>query len=90
MDPEQGLLPPDQFIPILEDTKLIYKLDLYMLEQVLLKMEDQAKAGLYVAPSSINLSRTDFDCCDMVEEVPPSWTSSFNSCDNSLSKIRYR
>ena len=69
VDPEKGMLPPDRFIPVLEDAKLIYKLDLYVLEQVLRKMTAQAQAGLFVVPTSVNLSRTDFDCCDIVEEI---------------------
>ena len=68
-DPEKGLLAPDQFIPILEDSKLIYKLDLYVTEQILSKMKEQASKGLYIVPISVNLSRSDFDSCDIVEEI---------------------
>ena len=32
-------------------------------------MREQKDAGLYVVPQSLNLSRTDFDMCDIVEEV---------------------
>ena len=32
-------------------------------------MKRQAEAGLYVVPVSVNLSRVDFDTCDIVEEV---------------------
>ena len=69
IDPVKGFLSPAEFIPALEDAKLIYKLDLYVAEQVLAKMKRQAEAGLFVVPQSINLSRTDFDCCDIVEEI---------------------
>ena len=69
VDPVKGLLSPADFIPILEDAGLIYKLDLYVLEQVLEKIRRQVKAGLYVVPHSINLSRADFDACDIVEEI---------------------
>ncbi|MBR3157469.1 MAG: EAL domain-containing protein [Atopobiaceae bacterium] len=69
VDPERGFLSPAEFIPALEDAKLIYKLDLHVLDQVLLKMRSLADAGLFVVPSSINLSRSDFDACDIVEEV---------------------
>lgn len=68
-DPVKGLLSPGEFIPILEDTKLIYKLDLYMLDQILKKMKAQADYGLYIVPQSLNLSRADFDMCDIVEEI---------------------
>ncbi len=69
IDPERGFLSPAEFIPMLEDAKLIYKLDLYVVEQVLEKMKRQQAAGLWLVPQSVNLSRSDFDACDMVEEI---------------------
>ncbi len=69
IDPVKGFMNPDDFIPILEDSKLIYKLDLYVAEQILQKMKEQARQGLYIVPISVNLSRSDFDCCDIVEEI---------------------
>ena len=69
IDPEKGMLSPAEFIPILEDSKLIYKLDLHMVDQILWKMHDQKFHGLYVVPISVNLSRTDFDSCDIVGEI---------------------
>lgn len=68
-DPVMGFLSPDDFIPTLEKARLIYKLDLYMLDQVLEKLRRQAEAGLYQVPQSINLSRVDFSACDIVEEI---------------------
>ncbi len=69
IDPVEGMISPEEFIPILEEANLIYKLDLYVLEQVLEKMRIQSEAGLYVVPESINISRVDFDTCDIVEEI---------------------
>ena len=69
IDPIQGFLSPADFIPILEESKLIYKLDLYILDRVLEKMKFMVKNGYYMVSQSINLSRSDFDMCDMVEEV---------------------
>ena len=69
IDPVKGILSPAEFIPILEDARLIYKVDLHMVEQILKKMKDQEMAGLYVVPISVNLSRTDFDSCDIVSEI---------------------
>lgn len=69
IDPVKGFLSPADFIPALEEAKLIYKLDLYVVEQVLKKMKRQAEAGLFVVPQSVNLSRLDFDRCDIVEEI---------------------
>ena len=69
IDPVKGFMSPADFIPALEDAGAIYKLDLYVLEQILQKMKAQAEMGIFVVPHSINLSRTDFDACDMVEEI---------------------
>ncbi len=69
IDPEKGFLSPADFIPALEDAGLIYKLDLYMVDQTLKSMKDEKAAGFYIVPHSINLSRSDFDSCDMVEEI---------------------
>ena len=69
MDPVEGFLSPAEIIPVLEEAGLIYKLDLYVLEQVLEQMQRQAAMGLHVVPHSINLSRSDFETCDIVEEI---------------------
>lgn len=69
IDPVLGFLPPNDFIPALEESKLIYKLDLYVVDQVLAKMKQQLEAGFYLVPQSINLSRMDFESCDVVEEI---------------------
>ncbi|MBR0307716.1 MAG: EAL domain-containing protein [Mogibacterium sp.] len=68
-DPERGLISPGVFIPVLENARLIYKLDLYVLDHVLRKMQCQKKNGLRIISNSINLSRVDFEVCDIVEEV---------------------
>ena len=69
IDPVLGFLSPGDFIPALENAKLIYKLDLYVVDQVLEKMKQQEAAGFYLVPQSINLSRMDFESCDVVEEI---------------------
>ena len=69
VDPERGSFSPADFIPVLEDAKLVHKLDLCVLEQTLEKMNHMAEAGLHVVPASVNLSRIDFQVCDIVEEV---------------------
>ncbi len=57
VDPARGLLSPAAFIPVLESSRLIYRLDLYVLDEILEKMKTQQKAG------------SDFDVLDMVEEI---------------------
>ena len=69
IDPNVGFLSPAEFIPVLEDTKQIYKLDLYVLEQVLKKIKTIEERNLHVVPCSINISRSDFEMCDVVEEI---------------------
>ena len=69
IDPEKGFLSPADFIPYLEDAGLIWKLDLYVLERILEKIRIMEKANLHLVPQSINLSRSDFDACDIVEEI---------------------
>ena len=39
IDPDRGLLPPSEFISVLEDSGLIYKLDLYMIDRVLEELQ---------------------------------------------------
>lgn len=69
IDPVKGMMAPSQFIPALEGSGLIYKLDLHIVECVLEDMKKMKEQGIYVVPHSVNLSRSDFDSCDMVEEI---------------------
>ncbi len=69
IDPVKGFMSPADFIPALEDSGLIYKLDLYIVDRVLEKLKIQQEAGLHLVPQSVNLSRSDFDACDIVEEI---------------------
>ena len=57
------------FVPVLEDAGLIYKLDLYMVEQALEKIRIMKEMGYETNPISVNLSRRDFDSCDIIEEI---------------------
>ena len=69
IDPVKGFLSPADFIPVLEEEKLIYKVDLHILDCVLEKMKYMVNTGHYMCSHSINLSRSDFDMCDMVQEI---------------------
>ena len=69
IDPKRGFLSPADFIPILEDAKLIYRLDLYIVDRVLEKNRRLQDNGLHLVPQSVNLSRSDFESCDIVEEI---------------------
>ncbi len=69
IDPVKGMMSPAEFIPVLEDTKLIYKVDLHILEIIIERIKRRQKKGERVVPVSVNLSRTDFEVCDIVEEI---------------------
>ena len=69
IDPIRGVISPAEFIPALESAGLIYRLDLHVLEQALKKIVYLTESGLNTVPHSINLSRSDFDSCDIVEEI---------------------
>lgn len=68
-DPHFGTLNPIDFVPALEAINAVHRLDLYVLEEALSKMNEQRRRGLYVVPTSINLSQVDFFACDIVEEI---------------------
>ncbi len=69
IDPKKGFLNPGDFIPALEETNTIYKLDLYVVDCVLRKMKEHVAKKLHVVPVSVNFSRSDYYTCDLVEEV---------------------
>ncbi|MBQ4465296.1 MAG: bifunctional diguanylate cyclase/phosphodiesterase [Oscillospiraceae bacterium] len=65
-DPNYGLLPPGVFIEILEEHRLIHKLDQCIIQQVCRDYREAADKGLAFAPVSLNFSRLDFELCDIV------------------------
>ena len=69
VDPVMGFLSPADFIPVLEESKLIYKLDLCVLDLALKKMKILEENHLHIVPCSINISRIDFEMCDIVNEI---------------------
>ncbi|MDD6448746.1 MAG: EAL domain-containing protein, partial [Lachnospiraceae bacterium] len=64
-DPVFGLLMPGTFVPILEQKGLIYKLDCFILKEVVKLQRSRIDAGLSVGAISVNLSRQDFDHVEM-------------------------
>ena len=68
-DPVRGLLSPASFIPVLEESMLIPKLDLCVVKQVLRDIKSVEAEGKRIIPVSVNFSRADFDACDLVEEI---------------------
>ena len=69
IDPEMGFLSPGQFIPILEESRQIHKLDRCIYESVCKNMRRCMDEGLPVLPTSLNFSRLDFELMDAVGEI---------------------
>lgn len=68
-DPERGLLAPFVFIPTLEDARLIHRLDVCVVDTVCRHLSECRAQGLSYVPASINLSRLDFDLCDILDVI---------------------
>jgi diguanylate cyclase (GGDEF)-like protein len=66
VDPVRGIISPAEFIPALQKYHLLYKLDLYMFEQVCREVTLRHENGLPLMPVSVNFSRQDFDHTDIV------------------------
>ena len=69
IDPEMGFLSPGEFIPVLEETGQISKLDKCIIEIVCRDICTRLDKGELVVPVSINFSRLDFELMDPVEEL---------------------
>ena len=69
VDPVRGIISPKEFIPVLEKYHLLYKLDLYMMEQVCRDIPVRVAAGLLLLPVSMNFSGQDFDYVDIPAEL---------------------
>ena len=69
MDPVYGRLAPYEFIPVLEESRLIHKLDKCIFETVCRDLRAALDAGRPVVPVSLNFSRLDFELMDAVQEL---------------------
>ena len=65
VDPNLGVLPPADFISTLEQFHMIHKLDIYVAECVCRRYTEVRSEGRPLVPVSINLSRLDFELCDI-------------------------
>lgn len=68
-DPERGILSPAVFIPTLEDAHLIQTVDAFMVDEVCRHLSERIGRGERVTPASVNLSRLDFELCDIFATV---------------------
>ena len=64
-DPYMGFLPPSRFIATLEEFRMIHKVDSFVVRRVFEDLRRLTDSGQRVVPISINLSRLDFELCDM-------------------------
>ena len=72
IDPVRGILSPNEFIPVLKKYHLLYKLDLYIAEQVCREYPLRVSEEVPVLPVSVNFSAQDFDYTDIpgaLEEI---------------------
>ena len=68
-DTERGNISPADFIPALEQYREIHKLDIHALRQVCNDYHERIQKGLPVVPVSVNLSRLDFELCNIFQEI---------------------
>lgn len=64
IDPVKGTISPASFIPVLEESRLISRLDRYVIEKVAQLLRYQLENNLPMVPISVNLSRYDFILMD--------------------------
>jgi EAL domain-containing protein (putative c-di-GMP-specific phosphodiesterase class I) len=65
--PEQGLIPPDRFIPIFEKNGFVYEMDKYVWEHTCMFLHTWIKEKRNPLPISVNISRYDIFQDDMVQ-----------------------
>lgn len=64
-----GMIPPGRFIPILEESGGIVKLDDFMISQVAKIQTERKLQGLPMIPISVNVSRKHFVQADLAEHI---------------------
>ena len=69
VDPEYGVLPPDRFIPVLEDASLLHRLDLHIIDCVLEDLGKKRRTGVPVVPVSVNISYRDLAQYEVAQEI---------------------
>lgn len=68
-DPKYGRLSPADFIYVLEEQRLIHKLDIFVINKVCELMKMKRDKGEEIVPASLNLSRLDFELTDVVRVI---------------------
>ena len=68
-DPKMGMLSPAVFITTLEEFHMIHKVDTFIVKKVCEELCGLIEMGEPVVPVSVNLSRLDFELCDIFELI---------------------
>ena len=66
---EGGMISPGKFIPLFEQNGLIYKLDLYIWEEVARQMKEWKEKYSFNFPISVNVSRVDLYSPNLLLEI---------------------
>lgn len=66
---EKGMISPGDFIPVLDEYNVTYKVDFEILKQTAKHMHNMLKKGLKPYPVSFNISRIDFNVLDICSEI---------------------
>ncbi len=69
IDPVMGFLSPADFIETLENFHLIHQVDICIIREVCEDYKKLKEAGEPLVPVSINLSRLDFELCDIFDVI---------------------
>lgn len=67
--PERGFIPPDQFIPVAEDTGLIVPLGEWVLREACRQLKMWEAKGFLSIPIAVNLSSRQFQMKDLVVRI---------------------
>ncbi|WP_180326535.1 putative bifunctional diguanylate cyclase/phosphodiesterase [Raoultibacter phocaeensis] len=68
IDPERGLVMPDDFIPFFEKNGFVARIDLFVFEQACSYVQKWTDAGVGPLPISVNLSRVHLDDPDFLAQ----------------------
>lgn len=83
VDPEIGMINPGDFIETLEQFHLIHLVDIFVIRKV---CEDYARLrdkGEVIVPVSVNISRLDFEICDVFETLEK-WRKKYDMPSNLI------
>lgn len=69
IDKDGSLIPPNSFIPALEESGFVVTLDKYVWQGVAIWLRMRLDQGLRVVPVSLNVSRVDILACDVAEHM---------------------